>query len=96
MTELETVKLFIGEVAEGQDDLLTALLEHAQRTINSLTQVPNDFKSLKIEAVVIAFNQRGADGNKSQGSGGFSTTWAYTSMTDYIRNSMPAPWAVMR
>lgn len=93
MTELEEVKILIGDVAVGNDQLLTVLLDRASKIVNGLTRTPKDYQHIKIEAVIYAFNQRGAEGNKSQSSGGMNTSWYYASMSQYIKENMPAQWA---
>lgn len=94
MGELEQVKLLLGLLDDEQDSLITLLLERAGEIITSLTKTPKDYKHLKIDAVVVAYNQRGAEGNKVTSSGGFSQSWAYDTMYSYIRANLPAPYVI--
>ena len=93
MTDLEQVKIIIGDIAEEQDELLAVLLLRAEEIIKRLSRTPKDFDHLKIEAVIVAFNQRGSEGEKSQSSGGFNTTSYYAVMSQFIKENMPAQWA---
>lgn len=94
MGELEQVKAIIGLVDDSEDDLITLLLERAGDIIKLLSVSHKDYKHLKVDAVVVAYNQRGAEGNVSTSSGGFNQTWAYTTMYDYIRNNLPARYVI--
>lgn len=94
MTELQKVKILIGDVAEGDDELLSLLIEQAGDVINGLSRTPEDYKYLKLEAVIVAYNQRGAEGTKSGGSGGFSSSWAYETMSTFLKNNMPASYRI--
>lgn len=89
MDELTRIKVLIGDVAEDDDDLLTVLLDLAQEIIESYTRFPNDYKHLKTQAVIAAYNQLGAEGTEST-SGRFSQSWAYSIMSQMIYDNMPA------
>lgn len=94
MSELEQVKTIIGIVDESEETLITLLLERAGDIIQLLSKTPKDYKHLKIDAVVFAYNQRGAEGTKAINSGGFSQTWAYDTMYHYIRGNLPARYVI--
>lgn len=96
MSELQEVKMWIGieNTDTSQDSLLTALLNRAEDIIKSFSRQPEKYIYLKLEAVIFAYNQRGAEGNKSQSSGGFSTSWYYETMSKFIRSNMPARYVI--
>lgn len=96
MSELQEVKMWIGieNTDTSQDSLLTALLNRAGEIIKGLSKQPEKYNYLKLEAVIFAYNQRGAEGNKSQSSGGFSTSWYYETMSKFIRSNMPARYVI--
>ena len=95
MGELEKVKIWLGIIGTEEDGLITLLLEEVESIIGRLSQTPNDYKHLKIEAVIYAYNQRGAEGNKFSGSDGFSQSWYYATMSSFIKNNMPAPYVIV-
>lgn len=94
MSELEKVKIWIGLEGNDEDALITLLLEEAESMLQRLSRTPNDYKHLKIEAVIAAFNQRGAEGNKSTGSGGFNQTWYFDTMSSFLKSNMPAQYVI--
>ena len=94
MSELEKVKLWIGLEDNDDDALIELLLETAEEIIKGRTLVPKDFESLKVEAVVVAYNQRGSEGTKVGSSDGFSTSWYSDTMEQFIKNKMPARYVV--
>lgn len=94
MSELEKVKIWIGIEGSDEDSLIVVLLEDAQEIIQGLSKTPKDYGYLKREAVVYAYNQRGAEGNRSTSSGGFSQSWYYETMSKFIKNNMPNPWVI--
>lgn len=95
MSDLEKVKLLIGiDEDDSNDKLIELLLEQAEGIIKSRTRFSKDYDYLKVEAAVFAFNQRGTEGNKSQSSGGFSTSSYFSIMSDFIRNNMPARYII--
>jgi hypothetical protein len=94
MSELEKVKLLIGLVDDDENSLITLLLELADEILRKLSRTPEDYGHLKIDAVVVAYNQRGAEGNKETRSGGFSQTWSYNTMYDFIKAKLPARYVI--
>lgn len=92
MSELEKVKIWIGlPISEtDEDSLLNLLIETAGDVIDSLSSKPENYKSIQVEAVVYAYNQRGAEGNKSTNSGGgISQSWYYDTMSTFIKTNLP-------
>jgi hypothetical protein len=96
MTELEKVKVLIGIDTDDtdEDSLLELLIEQAGNIISKLTRTPKDYDYLKVEAVVVAYNQRGEEGKRSQNSGGFSTSSYHSAMSGFIRANMPANYII--
>lgn len=94
MGELKQVKLLLGIGDDSEDTLLTLLLTRAEDIIKQLSKTPENFNHLKIDAAIVAYNQRGAEGNKSTSSGGFSQTWAYSTMYDFIKANLPARYVI--
>lgn len=94
MSELEEVKLLLGLKNDDDDALISLLLNRAGEIINGLTRTPTRYNYLKIEATVIAYNQRGAEGNKSVNSGGIGQTWVHDVMSKFIRSNMPAQYVI--
>ena len=94
MSELDKVKILLGIDGTKDDGLITLLLLEAESIINGLSRISNSYKHLKLEAVVIAYNQRGAEGNKTTGSDGFSQSWYFDTMSSFIKSKMPAQYAI--
>ena len=94
MGELEQVKALIGLNHDEEDALITLLLNRAEEIINKLSRTPKQYGHLKIDAVVVAYNQRGAEGNEATSSGGFSQTWSYNTMYDFIKAKLPARYVI--
>ena len=94
MSELEQVKALIGLVGDDEDELIQLLLTRAEEIINKLSMTPKRHQHLKVDAVIVAYNQRGAEGNKVTSSGGFSQTWSYNTMYDFIRANLPARYVI--
>lgn len=92
MSELDKVKLQLGITDNTQDSLLTLLLEDAESIIDKTVNKGDGL--LAREAVVYAYNQRGAEGNKSHSSGGFSMSFYYDSMSSFITSKTPNKWVI--
>jgi hypothetical protein len=94
---LDNVKTLIGLGDTGEDALLTLYLQRGTRLILSYmvdgqnyTQVPPRYVDLLIDAVLVAYNQQGAEGTRSTSSSGISQSWTNSAMADYIHAHMPA------
>ena len=94
MNDLEKVKVLTGFDTNDEDSLLDLLIEQAGNIISKLTRTPKDYDYLKVEAVVIAYNQRGEEGKRSQNSGGFRTSSYHSAMSGFIRANMPAKYII--
>lgn len=94
MSALEQVKTIIGIDDNSEDALLELLLSRAESIVNQHSRTPKDYQHLVVDAVVIAYNQRGAEGNKSISSDGFGQTWAYQTMYDFIKAKLPARYVI--
>lgn len=96
MSELEQVKTLIGiEISNtDEDSLLNLLIERAGKIINELSRTPSTYEHLKVDATVFAYNQRGAEGNKTISSGGFSQSWYYDTMARFIKAHIPAQYVI--
>lgn len=94
MSALDEVKIIIGLVDDSEDALLELLLERATSIVEQLSRTPKDYQHLIVDAVVVAYNQRGAEGNKSISSDGFSQSWAYQTMYDFIKAKLPARYVI--
>lgn len=94
MSALEQVKLIIGIVDDSEDALLQLLIERAESIVNQLSRTPKDYEYLVVDAVVVAYNQRGAEGSKSTSSIGLGNSWAYTTMFDFIKSNLPARYVI--
>lgn len=96
---LAEAKLLIGipAIDTTHDALLTLYLKRGTRTILTgmptgklYNEVPMRYQDLLLDAVVTAYNQQGAEGNKATASNGTSYTWSNSGMDEYIRSRMPA------
>ena len=97
MTEAEkltTVKTILRIDDTAEDTLLTTYLDAAKREIlawrysdatDAPQDVPAEFEMTQIQAVVVAFNQAGIEGQTSSAENGISRRFAYATMIDYIR-----------
>ena len=94
MSELEKVKLWIGVEHTDDDSLIEMLLETAGEIMARLSRFPKDYESVKISAVVVAYNQRGSEGTRSGSSDGFSASWYSDTMEQYIKDKLPARYVV--
>ena len=94
MSDLEKVKILIGVTGNDENALLELLLERAGEMIERMSTSPKDFDYLKVDAVVVAYNQQGAEGNKTTSSGGFSQSWSFDTMASYIKQNLPAQYVI--
>lgn len=94
MSDLEKIKILIGLVDNDEDSLLELLLARAGEMIEKMSTSPKDFGHLKIDAAIVAYNQRGAEGNRSTSSGGFNQSWYFDTMARYIKENLPAQYAI--
>jgi hypothetical protein len=100
MNELLTaVKLLVGiELNDtDKDSLLLLYLQRGQRIILSsiiggerMSEVPERYMDLLIDAAVTAYNQQGAEGTLSTSSNGISQQWQSGGMAEFIRSKLPA------
>ena len=85
---LENIKILLGPVAEGKDELLTLLLELA--TDDAINRTGNNdvlaMSSVITEMVIYKFNRLGTEGLDSENYSGIS--YSYTS--DYPANILSA------
>lgn len=94
VSELEKVKLWIGVEHTDDDSLIEMLLETAKEIIRRNTKFPNDYKTVELEAVVVAYNKRGSEGTRSGSSDGFSASWYSDTMEQFIKDKLPARYVV--
>lgn len=94
MSILEQVKTIIGIVDDSEDVLLQLLITRAEDIVSQFSRTPKAYEYLVVDAVVIAYNQRGAEGNKSTSSTGISQSWAYQTMHDFIKAQLPARYVI--
>ena len=94
MSELEKVKIWLGVEHTDDDELIKLLLETAKEIIGRQSRFPKDYNSVKIEAVIVAYNQRGSEGTKSGSADGMSANWYSDTMEQYIINKLPARYVV--
>lgn len=94
MSALEEIKLIIGIVDDSEDALLQLLIERAESIVEQLSRSPKDNEHIVIEAVIIAYNQRGAEGTKSTSVIGMGNSWAYSTMYDFIKSKLPARYVI--
>ena len=94
MSELEKVKLWIGVEHTDDDTLIEMLLETADEIMARLSRFPKDYNTVKIAAVVVAYNQRGSEGTRSGSSDGFSASWYSDTMEQFIKEKLPARYVV--
>lgn len=94
MSTLEQVKLVIGMEDDYEDALLQLLIQRAEEIVQQFSRNPKAYEYLVVDAVVIAYNQRGAEGNKSTSSSGISQSWAFNTMHDFIKSQLPARYVI--
>lgn len=94
MSTLEQVKLVIGMEDDCEDALLQLLIQRAEEIVQQFSRNPKAYEYLVVDAVVIAYNQRGAEGNESTSSSGISQSWAFNTMHDFIKSQLPARYVI--
>ena len=98
--KLSKLKTLLGITGEGQDSLLTVYLDLSKGEILSwmysgappdgVSDVPAQYETTQIMAVVAGYSQSGAEGQVSHSENGISRTWKYEDMVAYIRNHVLA------
>lgn len=79
MTNLEQLKLLLNITGNGEDNLLTLLLEKAEKYILNRTKrtvMPDKLASLPVDIALIDYNRRGTEGENSRSEGGISQSFS--------------------
>lgn len=72
----------------AQSEILSALYAVRGEIPENVTEVPTVYEPTQIMAVVMGFSQEGAEGETSHGENGINRNFKYSTMLDYIRNSV--------
>ncbi len=98
--KLESVKTLLKITDTTHDAELTVYLSFAKDEIISwlysgkppddLSDVPAQYESTQIMAVIAGFSQSGAEGQIAHSENGISRTWKYEDMVAYIRSRVCA------
>lgn len=98
--KLSKLKTLLGITGEEQDSLLTVYLDLSKGEILSwmysgappdgVSDVPAQYETTQIMAVVAGYSQSGAEGQVSHSENGISRTWKYEDMVAYIRTHVAA------
>ena len=100
--KLLAIKAMLGRDAEGQDDVLAVYLKQAEHEIIAWhfgdagfddgdieREVPAKYDIVQINAVVVGFNIRGAEGQSQHDENTIKRVFAYEDMVHYIHAHVP-------
>lgn len=68
-----------------------ALISHRYaHSSQKVTEVPEEYEYVQIQAVIVGLGLSGAEGQKSHSENGISRAFKYSDMVDYIHRNVPA------
>lgn len=92
MTQLEKLKIRLEIKDTNQDDLLTMILEDAEREILDYCNrdtLLTKMEGLQRELAIIYYNRKGSEGEASRSEGGVSVSYS-TEIPESIKNRLIA------